>query len=243
MRRRLDELLVARGLYPTRARARDAVRRGTVRIDDVTAAKPAQAVAEDAIIVIDDPAQRFVSRAAVKLEHALQQFAIAVRGKNCLDIGSSTGGFTQVLLEQGAAHVTAVDVGHDQLAAEVRGDPRVTIFEGLNARHLEPAYLAHPPDLIVCDVSFISLRLALPPALDLAAPGAILVALIKPQFEAGRMAIGKGGIVADPAVHERVSIAIGDFLEERTWRVMGLTPSPVAGGGGNREFLIAAEKG
>jgi len=239
-RRRLDEILAARGLYPTRARARDAILRGTVRVDGALASKPARMVAETAQIETADPARHYVSRAALKLEHALKHFAIDAEGLHCLDIGASTGGFTQVLLEHGAAHVMAIDAGHGQLAAELRGDPRLTVLEGLNVRGLAAAHLSHPPDLIVCDVSFISLKLALPPALALAAPGAHLVALIKPQFEAGREAVGKGGIVADPAAHERVCREIVNFLEERTWPVIGVAPSPVPGGDGNREFLIAA---
>ncbi len=239
-RHRLDELLAARGFYPTRARARDAILRGTVSVDGTAASKPAQMVAETARIETADPARHYVSRAALKLEHALKHFAVDAEGLHCLDIGASTGGFTQVLLEHGAADVTAIDVGHDQLAAQLRGNPRVTVLEGLNARDLVSAHLAHPPELIVCDVSFISLKLALPPALALAAPGARLVALIKPQFEAGREAVRKGGIVADAAAHERVCREIANFLEERTWSVIGVAPSPVSGGDGNREFLIAA---
>ena len=241
-RHRLDELLVARGLYPTRARARDAIRRGTIRIDGAMASKPAQMVAEAAQIETADPARHYVSRAALKLRHALAHFAIDAAGRHCLDIGASTGGFTQVLLEHGAAHVTAIDVGHHQLAVELRGNPRLSMLEGLNVRDLVSAHLAQPPDLIVCDVSFISLKLALPPALALALPGARLVALIKPQFEAGREAVGKGGIVADPAIHQHVCGEIRSFLEVQGWQVIGIAPSPVTGGDGNREFLIAALK-
>ncbi len=239
-RQRLDEALVARGLYASRSRARDAVLRGTVTIDGETAQKPSQTVGPNAVIAIADEAQRYVSRAALKLKHALLHFGISAKGKHALDIGASTGGFTQVLLEEGAAHVTAIDVGHGQMQVE---DPRVTLIEGLNARDLSAAHLAHPIDLVVCDVSFISLKLALPAALDLAEEKAVLVALIKPQFEVGRDGIGKGGIVIDADEHARVCTEISAFLEHQGWTILGLTASPVTGGDGNREFLIAARKG
>ena len=239
-RQRLDEALVARGLCASRSRARDAVLRGTVQVDGEQAAKPSQIVGANNVLTIHDEAQAYVSRAALKLKHGLAAFGISAKGKNCLDIGASTGGFTQVLLEEGAAHVTAIDVGHGQMKVS---DPRVTLIEGLNARDLCTDHLDRPIQLIVCDVSFISLKLALPPALDLADEGALLVALIKPQFEAGRDAIGKGGLVTDPAVHERVCGEITDFLRSQGWRVLGLTASPVEGGDGNREFLVAAGKG
>ena len=239
-RQRLDEALVARGLYPTRSRARDAVLRGTVKVDGLPASKPSQTVGANNVLTIEDEAQAYVSRAALKLKHGLSEFGIAARGKNCLDIGASTGGFTQVLLEECAAHVTAIDVGHGQMQVE---DPRVTLIEGLNARDLSTEHLDRPIQIIVCDVSFISLKLALPPALDLAEEGALLVALIKPQFEAGREAIGKGGLVTDPEVHERVCAEITAFLRAQGWRVLGIVPSPVEGGDGNREFLVAAGKG
>lgn len=238
-RTRLDELLVARGFYPSRSRARDAVLRGTVQIDGETASRPGQIIGPNNVVTVADAAQHYVSRAALKLKHGLAQFGIAVEGRHALDIGASTGGFTQVLLEQGAAQVTAIDVGHGQMKVE---DRRLTLIEGLNARDLVRAHLPQPIDLVVCDVSFISLRLALPPALDLAEPGADLVALIKPQFEAGREALGKGGLVLDPAVHRRVCEEISALLTSHGWRVLGVTPSPIEGGDGNREFLIAATK-
>lgn len=236
-RRRLDELLVTRGFYPSRSRARDAVLRGTIRIEGVAASKPAQMVLADAAITIADEAQHYVSRAALKLKHGLEHFAVNASGRHALDIGASTGGFTQVLLEEGAAHVTAIDVGHGQMMIH---DPRVKLIEGLNARDLAREHLAHPVDLVVCDVSFISLKLALPNALALAEPGAVLIALIKPQFEVGRDALGKGGIVSDTAEHQRVCGEISDFLAGHGWTVLGLAPSPIAGGDGNIEFLIAA---
>jgi 23S rRNA (cytidine1920-2'-O)/16S rRNA (cytidine1409-2'-O)-methyltransferase len=239
-RQRLDEALVARGLYPSRSRARDAVLRGTVKIDGQRAAKPSQTVGANNVLTIEDAAQGYVSRAALKLKHGLTQFAISAAAKNCLDIGASTGGFTQVLLEEGAAHVTAIDVGHGQMQVH---DPRVTLIEGLNARDLSTEHLDRPINLVVCDVSFISLKLALPAALALAEEGAMLVALIKPQFEAGKDAIGKGGIVTDPEEHERVCREVTEFLRRQGWRVLGLTASPVEGGDGNREFLVAAGKG
>jgi 23S rRNA (cytidine1920-2'-O)/16S rRNA (cytidine1409-2'-O)-methyltransferase len=242
IRRRLDEALVVRGLYPTRSRARDAVRRGTVTVDGRTVMKPAQAIADDAVIASTDGTRAYVSRAALKLDHALERFALSPRGLHCLDIGASTGGFSEVLLEHGARHVTAIDVGHEQLAPALRNDPRVTVREGLNARDLELRHLKAPLQFIVCDVSFISLRLALPRALDLAAPGARLVALVKPQFEAGRDALGRDGIVRSETTHRQVCDDVASWLRARQWNVIGLTPSPLKGGSGNKEFLIAAEK-
>jgi len=238
-RLRLDEALVARGFYASRARARDAILRGTVWVNGEVATKPAQPVGPNTEVAVSDAAQHYVSRAALKLKHALAHFGIAVEGRHGLDIGASTGGFTQVLLEQGVAHITAIDVGHCQMAV---ADPRLTLIEGLNARDLARRHLAHPVELIVCDVSFISLKLALPPALDLAEPGADLVALIKPQFEAGRDALGKGGVVADPAVLAAVCRDIAAFIGQRGWSVAGIAPSPIEGSDGNREFLIAARK-
>ena len=238
-RQRLDEFLVARGLYPSRSRARDAVLRGTVRVDGVVSVKPAQMVTREAEIVLTDAPRHSVSRAALKLKHGLEQFGIAAAGRHALDIGASTGGFTQVLLEQGAAHVTAIEVGHGQM---IITDPRVTLIEGLNARDLTAAHLAYPVNLIVCDVSFISLTLALPPALDLALRSADLVALIKPQFEVGRDGLSKGGVVTGQAARQRVCDDISIFLLGRGWTVRGVVASPVAGGDGNQEFLIAARK-
>jgi 23S rRNA (cytidine1920-2'-O)/16S rRNA (cytidine1409-2'-O)-methyltransferase len=239
---RLDEALVARGFYPTRSRARDAIKRGTVMVDGETASKPAQHVTDDAAIAIADQARAYVSRAALKLKHALDHFALSPEGLHCLDIGAATGGFSEVLLERGARHVTAIEVGHGQLAPALARDPRISLWEGLNARDLEPLHLKAPPQFIVCDVSFISLKLALPRGLDLAAPGARLVALIKPQFEAGRAALGRDGVVKDELIHRQVCDDIASWLKARGWSVIGLLPSPLQGGSGNREFLIAAEK-
>lgn len=241
-RRRLDEEMAARGLLPSRSRARDAVLRGTVRVDGVPARKPSQAVGPDEAISIEDQAQAYVSRAALKLLHALGHFRIAVNGRVCLDIGASTGGFTQVLLENGAKHVTAMDVGHGQLAPELAKDDRVTAIEGRNARDITRDQYPPRCDLIVCDVSFISLKLALPAVLALAAPRTDLVALIKPQFEAGREKVGKGGVISDPALQQAICEGIRGFLTSSGWTVDGVEPSPIAGGDGNREFLIAARK-
>jgi 23S rRNA (cytidine1920-2'-O)/16S rRNA (cytidine1409-2'-O)-methyltransferase len=240
---RLDQLLVERGLYRTRSRARDAVLRGRVSVDGRVAAKPAQSVAADAAIGIADEAQHYVSRAAIKLAHGLDHFGISPQGLAALDVGASTGGFTQVLLVRGARHVTAIDVGHGQMAPAVAGDARVTVLEGLNARDLTLEDLPEPPGIITADVSFISLKLALPPALSLASPGARLVALVKPQFEAGPAHLSKDGVVRDPAMQDAVCRDIASWLETAMgWRVIGTTPSPVAGGSGNREFLLAARK-
>lgn len=242
-RMRLDQLLVSRGFFSTRARARDAILRGAVEIDGRSASRPAQNVTGQATISVHGEDGRYVSRAALKLRHALDHFDIDAAVGLALDLGASTGGFTQVLLERGAKRVVAVDVGHGQLAPSLRSDPRVLVIEGLNARDLKLAHLPSAPELIVCDVSFISLKLALPPALDLAAPGASLISLIKPQFEAGREAVAGSGIVRDESIHRKICDGIAAWLSgQPQWRVRGLTTSPIMGGDGNREFLIAAEK-
>ena len=240
---RLDALLVERGLYATRSRARDAILRGAVSVEGSVATKPGVAVGADAAVAVSDAASGYVSRAALKLLHALDHFALSPEGLQALDLGASTGGFTQVLLERGARHITAIDVGHGQLDPRLSDDPRVTLVEGLNARDLTRAYLAHAPEVVVADLSFISLKVALPPALSLAAPGARLVALVKPQFEAGREALDGTGVVRDERVAEAVAREIARWLEaDMGWKVAGLTESPIAGGSGNREFLLLALK-
>ena len=240
---RLDQLLVSRGFFESRSRARDAIARGTVTVAGTMAAKAGQMVEEDAEIVVDDPAQAYVSRAALKLVAALDHFGLSPEGLRCLDIGASTGGFTQVLLERGARHVTALDVGHGQLDRRLRDDPRVTSLEGLNARELRAEMLDTPVQAVVSDVSFISLKLALPAALALAEPGAWLSALVKPQFEAGREAIGKGGILKDPSMGPRIAADLEGWLNSLGgWRSLGVIPSPIAGGDGNREYLLAGRK-
>lgn len=241
---RLDELLVRRGLFPTRSRARDAITRGVVKLDGRIAAKPGQPVRIDAAIETDDPAQGYVSRAALKLIAGLNAFSLDPQGRFALDVGASTGGFTQVLLERGAAHVVAVDVGHGQFDAMLAADPRVTVVEKLNARDLTAEHLGdRKPEFVVCDVSFISLKLAMPPALDLAAAGAHCVLLVKPQFEAGREAIGKGGLLRDPAEGERIAGELAEWLASRPgWGCLGIIASPIEGGDGNREFLLAGIK-
>lgn len=242
-RERLDQRLVDLGLTPSRARARDAVLRGTVTVDGRTAAKPGQPVDLTAKIEISDPAGAYVSRAALKLLAALDGFAVSPEGRICLDVGASTGGFTQVLLERGAARVHAIDVGHGQMHESISNDPRVNRRDGLNARELTAQDLENTaPSLIVSDVSFISLKLALPPALDLAAPGAEALLLVKPQFEVGREGVGKGGLVA-PDRAEASAGELRDWLDGLPgWQALGLLPSPVTGGDGNREFLLYGRK-
>ena len=241
-RTRLDVALVDRGLAPTRARARDAIARGTVTVDGRVETRPAAPVGPDTPLAIDDPAARWVSRAALKLVGALDAFGLSPEGCACLDLGASTGGFTQVLLARGARAVTAVDVGHGQLAEIVAADPRVTSIEGLNARDLARDDLAEPPDFVVADVSFISLALALPPALELAAPGALGVFLVKPQFEVGREGLGKGGLVRDEAAAIAAVDRIAALLVAHGWTVLGRAEAMIAGGDGNREHVLAARK-
>lgn len=228
--------MVDLGLAPSRARAQALIRAGAVSVDGRKAEKPSQR-AEGEIALTADP-NPWVSRAALKLVHALDHFALSPRGM-ALDIGASTGGFTEVLLARGADHVHALDVGHDQIHPRLASDPRATVHEGVNARAL-PSGLIPPLDWIVTDVSFISLEKALPPALTLALPGAHLVALIKPQFEAGPEKVGKGGIVKDPAIHKEVCERIHTWLTGLGWQILGRTDSPITGSDGNREFLIAA---
>lgn len=240
-RMRLDTALVERGLAPSRARARDAVLRGAVMVDGKTETRPGRNVAADAALAIDDPAGGYVSRAALKLIAALDRFGFYPAELTALDLGASTGGFTQALLERGAAHVVAVDVGHGQLDPALAADRRVTLLEGLNARDLTREHLGgRSGQAIVADLSFISLKLALPPALSLTEPGAWGVFLVKPQFEVGREALGKGGIVRDPAAADAAAQDVAAWLEDQGWRVAGTIPSPIAGGSGNREFLVGA---
>ncbi|MGD9740442.1 MAG: TlyA family RNA methyltransferase [Bauldia sp.] len=240
---RLDEEIVRRGLLPTRSRARDAILRGAVTVDGTKASRPAASVSERSAIAVDDETARYVSRAALKLRHALDAFGYDPAGLSILDLGASTGGFTQILLERGALRVFAIDVGHGQLAPQLGNDPRVLARQGLNARDLARSDLDGPVEAIVSDVSFISQRLALPPALGLAVPGAFAVVLAKPQFEVGREHLSKAGVVRDPAIAEAAARDLADWLDRQPgWTVDRLVPSPIAGGSGNREFLIGARK-
>ncbi|SIR09246.1 23S rRNA (cytidine1920-2'-O)/16S rRNA (cytidine1409-2'-O)-methyltransferase [Rhizobium sp. RU20A] len=241
---RLDQLLVDRGLAASRSRARDAIMRGTVSVDGAIVSKPGTTVAPDAELSTVDPARDYVSRAALKLIAALDSFNLDPAGCECLDIGASTGGFTQVLLARGAAHVTAVDVGHGQMHPSIAEDERVTSLEGLNARGMEREDIGDRTiTFVVSDVSFISIRLALPPALEMAERGAHCALLVKPQFEAGREAIGKGGLLKDPASAPDVAAGLERWLvDEMGWESLGLIPSPIAGGDGNVEFLLAGRK-
>mgnify|MGYP001816155378 CR=1 FL=1 len=240
---RLDQLVVAQGLAASRAKAQALILAGEVFTGEIRLDKPGTLVAVETALRLKTTGPSYVSRGAHKLIAGLDAFAIAPAGRLCLDIGASTGGFTEVLLERGAARVVAVDVGHGQLDWRLRTDPRVVVLERTNARHLTAEALPGAPQLVVCDASFIGLRTVLPAALGLAAPAAELVALIKPQFEAGPEAVGKGGVVRDAAVHEAVCASVRDWLEATLgWTVLGLVPSPILGPKGNREFLIGARK-
>jgi 23S rRNA (cytidine1920-2'-O)/16S rRNA (cytidine1409-2'-O)-methyltransferase len=240
-RKRIDQLLVERGVFDSRAKARAAVEAGRVSVAGKAVIKPAEAVDEDAEIVAE-AAHPWVGRGALKLVHALDLWPIGVEGRVAVDVGASTGGFTEVMLSRGAARVFAVDVGRDQLHAKLKADPRVADLSSVDARALDGALIPEAPQLVVSDVSFISLTKALPAALGLAAPGADLVALIKPQFEAGREHVGKGGLVKDPEVIARVEGEIVDFLKASGWSVKGLAESPITGGEGQVERLVWAAK-
>jgi len=242
-RQRIDQLLVEHGLAESRTRAQALIMAGLVYVGENRIEKPGQQVPEDAPVVVRGRDHPWVSRGGLKLDHALEAFSIDVSGRVALDLGTSTGGFTDVLLSRGAARVYAVDVGQAQLAWSLRQDPRVTVMEKTNVRALEASMFPEPPGILVADLSFISLKVALPAALALAAPKAKLIALVKPQFEAGQDQVGKGGIVRSAAVHKAVCAEIETWLNrDMGWSVLGLTDSPITGATGNREFLIAARK-
>ena len=243
MRQRLDLALVERGLAPTRSQARDLVRRGCVRVAGVVAIKASAGIAEDAAIEVEEGAQPYVSRGGLKLAAALEAFGLSARGAVALDIGAATGGFTHVLLDAGAIRVYAVDVGSGQIHPSLAADQRVVSLENCDARTLDNCIIPDLVGAIVADVSFISLTQALPAAMALAARGAWLVALVKPQFEVGRDHIGKGGIVRDEVARERAVAKVRDWIDAQPgWHVAGTIASPIAGGAGNQEFLIGARR-
>lgn len=242
-KRRLDQVLVERGLAESRTQAQALILSGNVFSGQRRLEKPGQSVPADVPVSVRGHAHPWVSRGGIKLAHGLDHFSIDPAGLVCLDVGASTGGFTHVLLTRGAARVYAVDVGHGQLAWTLRQDPRVSVLERTNARTLGREHVAKAVDLIVCDVSFIGLETALPAPLELAAAEAWLVALVKPQFEAGRDQVGKGGVVRDPAVRGAVCRRLVGWLSARPgWTVIGTAESPITGPEGNIEYLLAARK-
>jgi 23S rRNA (cytidine1920-2'-O)/16S rRNA (cytidine1409-2'-O)-methyltransferase len=240
-RQRIDRLLVERGFFESRAKAQAAIEAGLVRVNNAIVRKASDEIAYDADLIAT-PAHPYVSRGGIKLAAALDHFGFDPCGRTCLDVGASTGGFTQVLHQRGARRVIAVDVGREQLHSSLRGMQGIVSFEGVDIRALQPSQLGGAPDLITIDVSFISLKLVMPSATALAAPNAQLVALIKPQFEAGPDHVRKG-LVRDPAVHDAVCKEVEALVRALDWRVLGLIPSPITGGEGNREFLLGAVRG
>lgn len=235
-------MLVDRGLVESRAKAQALILAGLVFSGEKKIEKAGQALAEDAPLEVRGREHPWVSRGGIKLAHGLEHFGWDVAGAVALDVGSSTGGFTDVLLQKGAARVFAVDVGTNQLAWKLRQDPRVAVHEQTNARYLTDEIVTEPVDILVCDASFISLAKVLDTALDFVKPGGRLLALIKPQFEAERHEIGKGGVVRDPQVHSRICDSVALWLESRGWTVSGVVASPITGPEGNTEFLVAAER-
>ena len=242
-KRRVDQLLVERGLAESRARAQALVMAGLVFVGEVKIDKPGHQLPEDAVLDVRGRDHPWVSRGGIKLAHALDHFGLDPAGAVAMDIGSSTGGFTDVLLTHGASHVFAVDSGTNQLAWRLREDPRVTVLEQTSARILTPAQIDQACNWVVCDASFISLTKVLERPLELAAPQCQLVALIKPQFEVGREEVGKGGVVRDPDLHARVCTEVREWLEQQDWDIQGIVESPITGPQGNVEFLIAARRG
>ena len=243
MRIRADQLLVDRGLVDSRTRAQALILAGKVFSGERRIAKPGEALAADAALAVRGQDHPWVSRGGLKLAHAIDRFGLSVEGRICLDVGASTGGFTDVLLAHGAAKVHAVDVGHGQLAWKLRTDPRVVVHERVNARYLTGNLIDDPIEALVCDASFIGLATLLPAPLALCAPGAWAVALIKPQFEAGPGAVGRRGVVRDPVVHIAVCERVQAWWAAMSgWHVLGVAESPITGPEGNREFLIAAAK-
>lgn len=242
-KRRIDQRLVEEGLAPSRARAADLVRRGCVTVGGAVASKPGALIADDALLAVTDKEVDYVSRGALKLVAALEAFDLSPEGHVALDVGASTGGFAEVLLARGAAKVYAVDVGRDQLHPRLRADPRVVSLESTDARKLDGNLIPDPVTFITADVSFISLTQVLPAVLKRGAADAWLVALVKPQFEAGREAVGKGGIVRGAENRMRAVARVRDFLEAEGWQVLGVIQSPIPGGSGNVEFLIGARRG
>ncbi len=239
---RADQLLVAKGLAESRTRAQALILAGNVFAGDRRVNKAGDLLADDVELTVKGRDHPWVSRGGIKLDHGLTHFGFDVSGAIALDVGSSTGGFTDVLLSRGAAKVYAIDVGTNQLSWKLRSDPRVSVHEQTNARDLTKDIVPEPIDIIVCDASFISLAKVLDAALDLARPAARLVALIKPQFEAGREEVGKGGVVRDPAVHQRVCDDAANWVQSKGWRVLGVEASPITGPEGNVEFLLGAIK-
>ncbi|MFN4184488.1 MAG: TlyA family RNA methyltransferase [Hyphomonas sp.] len=240
-RDRADKILVALGHFESRAAAQAAIAAGRVKVDGQPIRKPSDMIARNAVIEAE-AAHPYVSRGGLKLAHALSVFGVDVAGKTCLDLGASTGGFTDVLLKAGAAHITAIDVGHGQLHPRIASDARVSAYEGLNARDLSGDHLKAPPEIIVCDLSFVSLHKVLPVPLSLAAPDGVLIALFKPQFEVGPENVGKGGIVSDQEAVTRALGAFPDFLAGCGWHTDAPIPSPIEGGDGNREYLFLARR-
>ena len=239
---RADQLLVARGLAESRTRAQALILAGNVFVGERRVAKAGDMLTEDAALTVKGRDHPWVSRGGIKLDHGLNHFGFDVAGAVALDVGSSTGGFSDVLLSRGAAKVYAVDVGTNQLAWKLRSDERVIVHEQTNARDLTRDIIPEDVDIVVCDASFISLRKVLDAALDVAKRGAFLVALIKPQFEAGRAEVGKGGVVRDARIHERVCADATAWVQSKGWRVCGVEPSPITGPEGNVEFLLGAIK-
>ena len=238
---RLDQVLVAKGLFPSREQAQRAVMAGEVKVGTRIAAKPSQLLEPDVAIAVK-PARKYVGRGALKLDSALNYFKIDIHGKVALDIGASTGGFTDCLLQRGAAKVYAVDVGHGQLDWKLRTDPRVIVLEKLNARFLSREHIPEPVDLCMIDVSFISLTLILPKAFDLITPNGVTLALIKPQFELERGDVGRGGIVRDPELHQKAQDKIVEFVTRLGHIVSGIVPSAIKGADGNQEFFVCVRK-